>query len=221
MDFRNIEGVVFDMDGTLVDSEPLSWRAIQKALQARDISTHGLDAATFHGWTWEAIATELNTLLTESHAPLSYHELQATFHALHHTEPPPLIPGALDALLAARSRVPTAICTSSQRESLLGLLQRLELPDLAEKSVCAEDCTRSKPDPQGYALAASRLGVSPERCLVFEDSLAGIQAAQAAGMKVIAIVGSHGPDSALAQAADVAIADYTHLPSHFFEISCR
>ena len=80
---------------------------------------------------------------------LSAAELQVEFHRLHRVEPPPLIEGAHAALLSARKSGRTAICTSSQRQSLESLLHRLKMLDLLPASVSAEDCTRSKFDPQG------------------------------------------------------------------------
>ena len=217
MHFENIDAVLFDMDGTLVDSEPLSWRAIQQAMDNRGLSTEGLEPTAFHGVTWVAIAKTLSSPLTEGIEPITADELQRAFHRLHLEDPPSLISGAHEALLAAKKQVRTAICTSSHRQSLEALLHRLKLLDLLPASVSAEDCTRSKPDPQGYRLAAERLEVSPGRCLVFEDSLAGVQAAKAAGMKVVAIVGENGHGSPIAREAHEAIADYTELPENFFE----
>jgi len=83
--------------------------------------------------------------------------------------------------------------------------------------VCAEDYTRSKPDPQAYLLAASRLGIAPERCLAFEDGVVGVRAARAAGMHVIAVTACSSNPSDAAQAAHQSIADYTDLASDFFE----
>ena len=217
MNFSSIEAVLFDMDGTLVNSEPLSWRAIECACAKRGISPEKWDPSSFHGVTWNAIAQTLSRELPEGGEPFSATELQVEFHRLHRVEPPALIEGAHEALLQARERGRTAICTSSQRQSLESLLHRLKMLDLLPRSVSAEDCTRSKPDPQGYRLAAQRLEVSPSRCLVFEDSLAGVQAARSAGMSVVAIVGPNGYSSPVAREADGAITDYTELPEDFFE----
>ena len=216
MQFSRIEAVIFDMDGTLVDSEPLSWKAIERALSARALSGETWTPEFFHGLTWHAISEHLNDALSESHAPIMAGELQDTFHQLHLQTPPQLIPGALEAISESQQLLPTAICTSSQRQSLEALLHRLKLLKLLPGSVCAEDCTRSKPDPQGYRLAAERLEVSPGRCLVFEDSLAGVQAAKAAGMNVVAITGAKGAGSPAAKVAHGAISDYTELPADFF-----
>ena len=221
MRFREIEAVVFDMDGTLVDSEPLTLRAIERAFEKRGVSKENLHAGSFHGVTWASIATRLLESMHDGGESITATELQENFHHLHQEEPPPLVPGALQALLAAKGRLPVAICTSSNRQSLQDLLSRVDLPELLDKSVCAEDCTRSKPDPQGYLLAASRLGVSPKHCLVFEDSVPGVQAARSAGMQVISVVGCSFAPVEVAAAAHDSINDYTELPPGFFEEICR
>ena len=119
------------------------------------------------------------------------------------------MPGAAEAVRAASVPVPTAIVTSSNRETLTLVCDQLDLHGLVTATVTAEDCTRSKPDPQPFTLAAQRLGVPCERCLVFEDSAAGVQAAQAAGATVIAI-GDESGHSAW-------VPDYRALPTDFFD----
>jgi len=217
MKIRLVEAVIFDMDGTLVDSEPLTVRAIEKALSDRGVPMDHLHGGSFHGVTWASIATRLSDVLPEGSETITASELQENFRHLHHVDPPPLVPGALEALGKAKSVLPVAICTSSNRESLQDLLGRINMLDLLEKSVCAEDCTRSKPDPQGYLLAASRLGVAPERCLVFEDSVAGVQAARSAGMEVVSVTGCSFAPSEVAAATDNTMVDFRALPAGFFE----
>ena len=112
------------------------------------------------------------------------------------------------AVRAAARHVPTAVVTSSNRETLVLVCEQLALRDCVTVTVAAEDCTRSKPSPEPYLMAAERLGVNPSRCLVFEDSAAGIAAAQAAGATAIAI----GPQSGHVP----WLTDYRDLPDRFF-----
>ncbi len=87
----------------------------------------------------------------------------------------------------AHGRVPFAIVSGGGRESVVRSLEQLGLLDRFETLVCAEDYTRAKPNPEPYLMAAERLGVRPEHCLVFEDTDLGIAAAEAAGMKWVKV----------------------------------
>ncbi|MBI2851542.1 MAG: HAD family hydrolase [Chloroflexi bacterium] len=75
----------------------------------------------------------------------------------------------------------------SHREYVLHVVRSLEIDDMIDVIVSAEDVSRGKPDPQPYLLAAEKLGVSPQKCLVLEDSVNGVRSARAAGMHVVAI----------------------------------
>ena len=112
------------------------------------------------------------------------------------------------AVQAAAASFPVAIVTSSNRETLELVCQQLQLVELLSATVGAEDCTESKPHPEPFLLGAKALGLSPDRCLIFEDSTAGVQAGLASGATVIAIGSSSGHEP--------SIADYTMLPAGFF-----
>jgi len=209
---RGVEAVLFDMDGTLIDSEGLTERAVAEMLRERGLSDRGLDYKRFHGITW----AQTRDLLVERYPALADERLdpmlQQRFHRLLVEAPPPLIRGAAEAVAAAGELLPTALVSSSNRQSVEHAMGRLGLLGRFRLTICAEDCTRSKPDPQCYLLAAGKLDVAPRRCLVFEDSLAGIQAARSATMMTVAVAAGR-PHAAL---ADLRIADYTELPPGFF-----
>jgi HAD superfamily hydrolase (TIGR01509 family) len=97
------------------------------------------------------------------------------------------VPEVLDHIEAQHGRVPFAVVSGSTRESVIASLSSLKLLDRFETLVCAGDYQKSKPDPQGFLLAAARLGVPPETCLVFEDTEMGIQAATAARMASVKV----------------------------------
>jgi len=209
---EHIQAVLFDMDGTLLDSEHLTEEAVQIVLERYGVEVE-VDCTRFHGVTWRGIAGTLRSLapaLTD--LPLEV-ELQAYFHRGLEETAPPVIPGAPQAVAAAARRLSTALVSSSDRASVELVVGRLDLGEHFETLVCAEDCQRSKPDPQCYQIAAKRLGVDCAECLVFEDSVAGLQAARAAGMRTVAIGRDGGSDSP----ADLVIADFTELPQGFFD----
>lgn len=97
------------------------------------------------------------------------------------------VPAVLKHIEAAHGRIPFAIVSGSPRASILATLERLGLSGHFQLVVGAEDYTRGKPDPEPFLVAAQRLGVRPESCLVFEDADAGIAAAEAAGMRWVRV----------------------------------
>ena len=217
---RGVEAVIFDMDGTLVDSEPFTATSVEALLAAEGIEDPELDPTCFFGRTWQAISDELIARHPQLADRCSPEVLDACFLQCWQQTPPPPIPGALSALAAAQACGPTALATSSHRSAVDALLAQLDLGRWIDVVVSAEDFARSKPDPECFLLAASRLGVEPERCLVFEDSLAGLEAARSAGMQAVAITHrTPDIDGAMALSA-LAVSDYGELPPDFFSSIC-
>jgi len=208
----NIQAVCFDMDGTLLDSEHLTDAAVASVLARYQVDID-VDSTRFHGVTWVQVEHTLQGLApTLADLPLAA-MLQAEFHAHLIATTPPVIAGSPQAVIAAAQRVGTAVVSSSNRASVEHVVARLNLAEALQYLVCAEDYQRSKPDPQSYQQAAESLGVECSQCLVFEDSVAGLAAARAAGMRVVAI----RPPSSAPVSADLVVADFTQLPAGFFE----
>lgn len=213
---RGIDAVIFDMDGTLVDSEHLTIQVVQALLSEHGLPT-ALDETRLHGVTWAQIAADL----VEEHPVLvgrcTGDLLHRRCHALWLASPPPTMPGIERALAAAADAgLRRAIATSSNAEAVDVLTRRDGWAGVFDVRVTADDISRSKPDPEIFLLAAERLGVPPGRCLVFEDSLAGLQAAKSAGMPRVAVL-LRSADPARARAlSDLAIVDYERLDPSFF-----
>lgn len=98
-----------------------------------------------------------------------------------------VIPEVLEHIEAQHGKIPFAVVSGSARDSVTASLEMLKLLDRFDTLVCAGEYKKSKPDPEAFLLAASRLGVAPEECLVFEDTEMGIQAATAAGMASVRV----------------------------------
>ena len=216
----DIGAVLFDMDGTLVDSEHMTERAVAALLAGLGIADHGLDPRRFHGVTWASIAAAVGCAHPSAAEACTAEALHRHFHAQWVSHPPPLVPGARAAIEGARQCGRTAIVTSSRRPSVELLLKEHGLEGCFDAIVTAEDITRSKPDPEPFLTAATRLGVAPQRCLVFEDSLAGLTAARDAGMFRVAVTHSCADPAAAARIATMSVRDHTQLPEGFFDRAC-
>ena len=108
----------------------------------------------------------------------------------------------------ARQGIPRAVATSASRHDVDALLVEIGVRGHFEVIVTAEDVRWGKPDPEVYVRAAAGLGLPPADCVVFEDSVVGIHAARAAGMRVIGVTSAHSDHELRAAGAERAIADF-------------
>jgi HAD superfamily hydrolase (TIGR01509 family) len=184
-----LRAVLFDLDGTLVDSERQYSEAMAIAL-ARDagIEVTAADRAYGIGRSWVAIHEHLRGRFPD--LPWTRDELiartAAESKALFAVRGVDVMPGALAAVARFRDRR-RALVTGSSRAEASHMLGFLAIADAFEVTLCAEDVVRSKPAPDGYLAACARLGVAPREALVIEDSTAGCTAGRAAGCAVIAV----------------------------------
>jgi HAD superfamily hydrolase (TIGR01509 family) len=204
--------VIFDMDGVLVDSEPLHLRATQAALGPRGGSFTEHDNRAFFGATDPEMLRVLRILFD---LPQSTAELveARTVHLVEliRTEARPL-PGVPDVPLRLRKAgFRLALATASPRPIVRAVLETIGLPRGFEAIVSGDEIVRGKPAPDAFLLAARRLGIDPEQCVVVEDSKNGVLAGKAAGMLVAAVpcaATSHDDFSA----ADVVLPTLEALP---------
>jgi len=155
-----IQAVLFDMDGTLILTEDRTDRAVLALLAEHEIAVPtDFDLSTFHGVTWATSARNLKARWPALQTVDIAGSLQRHFHQTFIVEPPPIVPGAVEALRAAAASFPVAIVTSSNRETLELVCSQLQLEDLLAATVGAEDCSKSKPHPEPFLLGAERIGV--------------------------------------------------------------
>lgn len=179
-------GLIFDCDGTLADTMPLHYLAWREALDGVGLldifpedqfyALGGVPAYEVllrlkadHGLTFDAHS------LTEAK--------EAAFGRLVERATP-IVP-VIEEARRFFGRVPLAVASGGQRELVEGTLVRLGIRELFSVVVGSQDTERGKPEPDLFLLAARRLGVSPESCVVFEDAPAGFEAARRAGMKAV------------------------------------
>ena len=192
-----IQCLVFDMDGLLVDSEPLAQRSWEKVLQPYGRT---LDEETYSrmiGLRLEESSRLLQARLGIPAEPAELARQKEAHLAQLSTEGIPPMPG-LDRLmgeLQAR-QLPWAVATSNRRAFATQVLQQLNLWSNCKSLTTGEEVQNGKPAPDIYLLAAKRMGVAPASCLALEDSIPGAQAAKTAGMLTIAVPGPHEQASA-------------------------
>ena len=177
---------LFDCDGTIADSMPLHFIAWKKALGEWNCK---FDEKIFYAWGGMPVAEIISTLNQQQGLEMPVEAVSRRKEALYFELLPRLkaVPEVLEHIEAEHGRIPFAVVSGSTRESVTASLKSLHLLDRFDTLVCAGEYVRSKPDPEAFLLAAARLGVSAEKCLVFEDTEMGIQAARDAGMASVKV----------------------------------
>lgn len=204
------DAIIFDHDGTLVDTETpdfLAWEMLYREYGALITKEHWAKVAVGHMNGYQQLFAEL--MAQNGHIALTPAGLRRQLEQFWTItlENVTLMPGA-EALLnqLRQAGYPLAVATASDRQWVTRWLSRFQLEPYFQTVVTMDDVTHNKPAPDVYLLAAERLGARPERCLVFEDSLAGLQAAKAAGMTAV-VIPSH-----ITASLDFSLADHI-IPS--------
>lgn len=182
------KAILWDMDGTLVDTERVVWAVMQRAFA-------------------QAVRIDLPEALFESLLGQSEHDfyrhmaqryelqeaqvtlIRETFDAAYIPQLAGVapLPGAVEKVREFAGYAPQALVTGSNSAQAAAVLKALALSDCFQFTLACDQYDRGKPDPQPYLLAAKRLGVDPSSCLVIEDSPSGVTAAKASGMKVVGV----------------------------------
>lgn len=182
-----VDAVIFDMDGTLTDSEhwwdevrrgmaadvgrpwPADATRRQMGMSTREWASYLVEVVGIPG-TWQQVAQQaIDGMVAKYRAGV------------------PLLPGADEAVRRIAKRWPIAICSSSPRTLIDAVAAEMGWDELLAAKVSTEEVSRGKPHPDGYLRAAELMGVAPSRCAVVEDAANGIRSAMAAGMKVVAV----------------------------------
>ncbi len=207
------QAAIFDLDGVLVDSgacHRAAWRALLKELGAepRDGEFWRM---TIGRPVEEALPLLLGRRLSPQEIARYSKRKTALYHQLAEGRFQP-VPGAITfARSLERENVPRALASSASARSVDVVLSSLGLTSQFPVVVTADDVDRGKPDPEVYLAAASRLGVAPQACVVFEDSLVGVEAARRAGMRPIGLTTAHTAAELKTAGAVRVLADFEGL----------
>ncbi len=177
---------LFDCDGTIADSMPLHYRAWKQALAEWNCV---YPEELFYAWGGKPVRKIIADLNAMHGLDMPVDALAARKEALYLAQLPQLkaIPPVLEHVLAQHGQIPLAVVSGSRRDSVTGSLTAIGILDKFDTLVCAEDYAHGKPAPDAFLLAAKRLNVEPSKCLVFEDTDLGIEAATAAGMASVRV----------------------------------
>jgi HAD superfamily hydrolase (TIGR01509 family) len=210
-DVSRIEALLFDMDGVVIDSEP-----IHEEAQRIIFSEHGLAVPealypSFKGMTEQKVFEQIVSEYGSAHHDAATLVLakEETYRRL--LVDLQLVPGVLDFLELAQSRFRMALTTSSVRENQRIAFERFDLDGYFEVVVAAEDIEHPKPHPQPYLTTADKLGVPPKACLVLEDSLHGVRSAKRAGCRIAGMTTSFEAAALKHAGADVTVDSFGEL----------
>jgi HAD superfamily hydrolase (TIGR01509 family) len=213
-----IEAVVFDLDGVLLQSEEV-WDEVRR----RFVRERGgrYDDEVQRAMMGMSSPEWSRYLHKEAGVPDEPGEIDAEVvrrMLAAYREELPLLPGAVEAVRRLAARFPLGLASSSNRELIDAVLELAGVAGCFRATVSSGEVARGKPAPDVYLEAALRLGARPERCAAVEDSHAGIRAAKAAGMRVVAIPNpAYPPDGEALAAADVVLHSLDELTPEVVE----
>lgn len=204
-----MDAAIFDFDETIIDLEPQHTAA--HAALCRDYGADYLDMPeSFRRGSGRRIIDDVREMRAHFGWSASEDELfarrQEHFDAICRAAQLEAMPGVRETIATLRAAdVPLAITSSAVASSIGAILERLLLRDAFVVIVDGSEVQHGKPDPEAYLLTARRLGVAPERCIVFEDSHVGVVAAKRAGMFCVAVRNPHALERQDLSAADVVV----------------
>jgi len=207
-----LAAILFDLDGTLVNTDPLHFQAWQEMLRDQGLEIDEVFYQT-------RISGRLNPVIVEDilpHLSVPEGEKFAEDKEARFRELAPLLKplAGLDKILnwTEKSGLKRGLVTNAPRKNVDFMLTTLELTETFDAVfVAEEDVTVGKPDPALYKFALNRLGIPPELALAFEDSPSGIRSAVGAGIRTIGIASTHDPKKLYDVGAFKVIPDFTDL----------
>ena len=211
-----IEAVIFDMDGTIFDTERMLYRAWCELVRQGILPESILELVPqWRGKNRAEVRKKLSLLMGSDFDVDAFYEKrkQIIFDILDR-EGVPLKPGVPDIFIQLRSMgFPMALATATNRDSVADYMRRTGYGTYFDSIITGDRVERCKPAPDIFLLAASELGIAPQNCLVIEDTPNGVRAGLAAGMQVIMVPDIEQPDGQLRQQVWHCCETLTQIPS--------
>jgi beta-phosphoglucomutase family hydrolase len=207
-----MQAVIFDLDGVVVDTTDQHHRSWQQAMAEQGYSVSNSEFCDFFGMRNEEIVQRLlgNDVTAEQISAIAGRKEEIYRRLVHQSLAPVL--GLMPLLADLRAHgFRLALGTSAPPENIALIFDELQLDDKFDAVVGGADVTRGKPHPDVFLLAAERLAVPPQCCVVIEDAVAGIEAARAAGMHSIAVTSTNSREKLLAAGADRVVDSLAEL----------
>ena len=188
----SIRAIIWDMDGVIVDTAPYHLKAWQHVFQKKGVNFTEDDFRRNFGKRNDTIIRyTLGESILQSEINAIISEKEPTFRDAVRKNIKPF-PGAIKLIKALRKHgFKMALASSAPIENIQLLIQGLGIENYFNAIVSGRDVAEGKPSPQVFLLAAKKLGVAPENCIVIEDAVAGVTAAKRAGMHCLAITNTH------------------------------
>lgn len=217
--FNHITTIIFDLDGTIINSEPIHQKIEQAMMQDRGVILHDTEMHEFIGMAgydmWRILKNRYQ--LSESVDELRADKRNRLEYFLNHLDPEILVPGVLNCLDTLYSKGFTlAIASSSGQWYVNAIIDGFDLRKYFKTVVTAWDVERSKPAPDIFLLALKNLQASPEECVIVEDSENGVKASIAVNVKVIGYQNADSVNQDLSQ-ADYILENFSKFPYEFIQ----
>jgi beta-phosphoglucomutase len=199
-----VEGIIFDFDGVIVDSEPLHWRAFCEILDPYGVSFSWEEYLQgYVGLDDRGALQKIYALMGRPLDPAVMRELigrKAEAFQQEVARGVQAYPGILELIAKTAAELPVALCSGALRSDIIPVLESLGLQGVFPVMVTADDVAVSKPDPESYRLAFESLSrahsglKNPAACIAIEDTPAGIASARGAGLTVLAVTNNFPSD---------------------------
>ncbi|PZR19604.1 MAG: ABC transporter ATP-binding protein [Flavobacterium psychrophilum] len=208
-----IKAVIFDMDGVVVNTEPVGYRANQELYKSLNIVVPDEVYGTFIGNSDKMIVQKLKDLypIALTHEELLDEKYRYYFNAFDTAEDLEMLPGVKDLIIDLyKNGMRLILASSASNRKIQKVFTRFGLHDYFDHAISGEDFEESKPNPAIFNEAVAKSGYSKDECIVIEDSTNGIKAAKAAGIYCMGYNSGHtmGQDTSL---ADKVITDFSQL----------